>query len=355
MLVHVASRRKWSLLVATTMGVIALSSTAFAGNEAAVSTAREIAKEGLSAYEAGRYAEADEKLTRALDVVGVPTLALFTARANVKLGHLVRASELYLLATRLDAKGPSESVQLQAQRDAAKERADLLPRIPRLTIALEGADLEEVEVTLDGQAVPKSILGTPQLVDPGVRTIAGTRGSEQVLSKVEVTEREHKTTKIRFVKSEPNHTGRPSTFVTKSEPQSRPISSMPLALPPPTSGHAPYQSAPAQTMSLQRTLGWVGVGVGAASVAFGGISGLLAISKHNSLQSGGCQGSACYTDQSGAVDTLNRYRMMSTIGFVAGGVFAATGVTLLLTARNNEHPQTGLTLTPGTVHVFGEF
>ena len=62
-------------------------STAFAGSEASVSTAREIAKEGLNAYDAGRYAEANEKLSRALEVVGVPTLALYTARANVKLGN----------------------------------------------------------------------------------------------------------------------------------------------------------------------------------------------------------------------------------------------------------------------------
>jgi hypothetical protein len=49
-------------------------------------------------------------------------------------------------------------------------------------------------------------------------------------------------------------------------------------------------------------------------------------------------------------------RTVSTIGFIAGGVFAATGVTLLLTApKQQSGPRVGLFLTPTGASLTGGF
>jgi hypothetical protein len=49
-------------------------------------------------------------------------------------------------------------------------------------------------------------------------------------------------------------------------------------------------------------------------------------------------------------------RVVSTAGFIAGGVLAATGVTLLLTApRKPSKPAVGLWLSPSTAGITGDF
>jgi hypothetical protein len=322
-----------------------LSSTAFAGSEASVSTAREIAKEGLSAYDAGRYTEANEKLSRALEVVGVPTLALYTARANVKLGKLVRASELYLLATRLDPKGPSESVQLQAQRDAAKERAELLPKIPRLTVTVEGEDLQDVEVTIDDQIVPKALLGTSQMADPGQRMVSAKRGDEQVSAEVTLAEGEHKQTTMRFLKREKvAEKGGVPTVETKTQPAPKYV---PVTTPAPASGDG---------HKTQRILGWTSIGLGGAGLVFGSATGIMALSKRGALRDAGCQGNSCFTSQQNDVDTYNTLRALSSVGFIAGGVLAVTGATLLLTTPKGESaPAAALVLSPSSASLVGRF
>ena len=69
-----------------------LSSVAAGQSDTTVTAAREIARQGLKAYDAGRYEEAADKLSRAYAVVKLPTLALHTARALVKVGRLVEAT-----------------------------------------------------------------------------------------------------------------------------------------------------------------------------------------------------------------------------------------------------------------------
>jgi uncharacterized protein HemY len=55
-----------------------------------------VARDGLEAYDAGRYDEAIDKLSRAYEVAKLPTLAVHTARALAKAGRLVEASEVTL-------------------------------------------------------------------------------------------------------------------------------------------------------------------------------------------------------------------------------------------------------------------
>jgi hypothetical protein len=337
---------RWHGATNVALALLLCCTSAFAGNDASVSTAREIAKEGLSAYDAGRYAEADDKLSRALEVVGVPTLALYTARANVRLGKLVRASELYLLATRLDPKGPSESVQLQAQRDAAKERVELLPRIPRLTVNLEGEELDAVEVTIDEQTVPRALLGTAQFIDPGQRKLAAKRGDEQVFAEIELAEGEHKTTTLRF-QPRKNGAGAPSAetkTLVSSPPNRRVTASVPVE--PSMDRH-----------KTQRTLGWVGVGLGSAGIVLGAFTGSLALGKRGQLHnSNDCSGDSCYTNKEGDVDSYNTMRTLSSVGFIAGGVLAAAGITLLLTAPKAESSiGMALLLAPGSASLVGKF
>lgn len=356
--------------------------------------ARDVATEGFSAFEAGRYEEANEKLSRALDLVGVPTMALYAARTNVKLKHWVKASELYLLASRLSPKSAADITQLQAQHEAEKERAALLLRVPRLTIELKGEDLDSVQVSLDSEPVPSALLGANQLVDPGHHVVRATRDGQAVTGELDVDERQHKTTTLFFARRESqasNSQTLPSIATSTqsmdafADPFSDPIDSSSESMPvapnsPAATGTAPrvVAGSPASPTALRgptgdlgesaarsnrgdnattRTLGWVGVGVGAVGLLVGVTTGLMAKSARSKLlESGDCRDSLCQLEARGDVDRYNSLRTWSTIGFVSGGLFAAAGaIVLLAVPQETNDLQAHLVVGPGTAAVVGSF
>ena len=88
-------RKRIGVLVALLMALsLSLSVPAWAQSSATVSSAREIAKQGLDAFDAGNYKEASQKLLKAFEVVKVPTLAVHAARLLVKMGRLVEACDV---------------------------------------------------------------------------------------------------------------------------------------------------------------------------------------------------------------------------------------------------------------------
>ena len=287
----------------------------WAQNDGARSTAREVAAQGLAAYDAGHFEEAVDKLLSAYEAVPVPSLAVFAARALSKTGHLIRASEMYMIAQQLKADPSWQAVQLEMQQTAAAEREQLKPRIPRLQLVFEGATAEEVEVSIDGTVIPRSLVKQPQLVDPGLRKVVGRRGAQQVVEQIEMKEGQAGTVALRFVTT------------TSQTNIVNPVSQTPTA--PPTDdrakGHETY-----------RLLGWIGIGVGGAGLALGDTH--------------------CYWQQQNDVDSYNRMRTLSSVGFIAGGVIAAAGVTLLLTApKSTESPSAALFIGPQSASLLGRF
>ena len=141
------------LTVTALMGppsIAGLASAQSAVSDADRSTARSLAETGAADYKSGDYKSAVDKFERAYAIAKVPKLALWYARALVKVGKLVEASERYAEAMRLEANGPKAAEQRTAQADADSERQQLLPRIPSLSIVVEGAAGASTEVTIDG-------------------------------------------------------------------------------------------------------------------------------------------------------------------------------------------------------------
>ncbi len=89
--------------------------------------------------------------------------------------------------------------------------------------------------------------------------------------------------------------------------------------------------AVAPRASSQRTLGFIGLGVGAAGLVVGSVSGLVAMSRHSTLESD-CPTGKCRSSDQSTIDGFRTMATVSTVGFVIGGVAAAAGGALLLTA-----------------------
>ncbi|MEO6574573.1 MAG: PEGA domain-containing protein [Polyangiaceae bacterium] len=102
-------------------------------------------------------------------------------------------------------------------------------------------------------------------------------------------------------------------------------------------GAAPVKSEePKSTSNVQRTLGWVFLGAGAAVVVTGIVGQLLrqsAISAYNADRS--CPGLGSPTQPPGCdgnVSAASTWQTVSIVGFAAGGALSVSGVILVVTA-----------------------
>lgn len=273
--------------------------------------ARKIGYAGVEAYQAGDFATAHDRLETAFQMLRVPSLGLWSARALTKLGKLVEAEARYLEVIRLPTSVGDEAIQEQARQDARNERAELARRIPSVLVRVEGAPAAEVAVTMDGAPLTGSAIGESHLVNPGRHRIEGVRGAARASADVVAAEGEQKTAVLRFAGAGADAAATPATDVGPTAPRGGASSTM-------------------------RTVGWATMAAGGAGILVGAVTGLVAISKKGSLDDAGCVSGSCPVGQRDAVDSYQRMRLVSGVGLIAGVVLAGAGTYLLLTTPAND-------------------
>ncbi|MCA9627278.1 MAG: hypothetical protein KC766_06415 [Myxococcales bacterium] len=302
------------------------------------SAARLLGQEGVALYQKGEYDQALDRLTRAEALVPAPSLSLWAARSLVELGRLIEANERYLAATRIriEQQGLDEArlqVQRQAQADATKERAALLPRIPKLTIELRGANAT-AKILVDGRELPAALIGVAHPVDPGThRVILG----DQAL---ELTLQEGESKAVTLVA--PHAAEPPGPGAVASPPRS-------AAKPPSAFSVGAARADDGRPSSVPA---YLALGVGGAGFVLAGVTGFIALQKKSDLDDA-CPDEQCPPELHGEVDSYERMKTLSTIGFAVGVIGAASGVVLLLSQSDDSavHARLGL----GSVAVGGRF
>jgi hypothetical protein len=344
----------------------------YATDDSAKGAARELANEAKSDFDVGKFEEAGLKFQRAYEIAKVPTLAVWAARALVKRGKMVAASELYRQAALL---APNDlwvgNTQQEAQADAERELAEIQPRIPKLRIRVEGAAGYDVELTVAGARIASALFGIDIPTDPGIRHIVGKRGTDVVEQTVHLAEGERKEAVIKFNATAPvvaqpakQVEALPAPPVTVQPAANPPVVNAAAALVPeahrdglvttPGSTVTETSSSVSNSGSAQRTWGWVVAGVGAAGLLTGAVTGIVVMS--NTSLRNDCPNGGCASSKSGSVDTYNLMRNVSTVGFIVGGVGAAVGVSLLLwTPRHESEPRMALWFGPSSAGVKGAF
>jgi hypothetical protein len=273
-------------------------------------------QEGKRLMDEQRFAEACPRLTdsQRLDPAGGTAIAV--AVCNESLGKLATAWSSF------------HEAMAMAKRDGRKDRekrardgiAALEPRLPRLTITVEGDPA--VSVRRDGNEVPPTAWGTPVPVDPGEHVIeADAAGKQRWTQRVVVVEGESKSITVASL-----------------------AAAAPLVRPTPS--------------TAQRTAGWAVGGVGVAGILTGTVAGAIAYSKARSANDR-CPGTDC-TDAGAVNDShaAGRAAVVSNVGFAVGAVGVLTGVVLLVTAAKADGgTQLGLVAGPGGVSagVHGRF
>jgi hypothetical protein len=278
------------------------------------SAARELATEGSALYQQSDFEGAYDRFNRAFQLVQKPNVGIWAARSLVRAGRWVEASERYLELERMTLPEGAPADQIQAVQDAAKERRELLGRVPSLKIVVEGADPSSVFVSINGQLVKPALIGVKQPVNPGKLQVKGVRGEQVVQQAVELGEAQSREVKLSFT---------PAGAATPA---------------PPSPPAPPAPSTARSDGATWRLLGFIGVGVGGAALATGAVFGGLAAADKSDLDAG-CPNRQCgpaYHDQNDAYGTK---KTIASVGIIGGAVLAGAGAVLLFTVPSSQPAQ----------------
>lgn len=328
-----------SLLIGAVLLSLLAPRLALAQTDADKATARQLASDAQDAFDKKDFATAADKFTRADALYHAPTLVLGIARSQVGLRHFVAAQEAYTRVIRDGAPASAPPAFKKAVDEAKKELDAIASRVAWVTITVTGPDKPVVK--LDGFLIPVAALGVRRAVDPGQHSVSasgvGFGAKEQTFT---LSEGGNETVAL----APPRKAGPTADLGLPAEP----ISAEPVA------------PQPAAAGSSRKTLGFVALGVGVVGVGLGAVTGILALGKHGTLADACPNG--CPPSAQSDIDGYHTMGLLSTVGFIAGGVGLAAGAVLLITApkadaapkttsRGFVSPYVG----PGTLGALGRF
>jgi hypothetical protein len=283
--------------------------------------ARALAAQGAEAFEQRDFTRALELFQRASAIIEAPTITLMEARTLVELGRLVEALDKYGATQRMANVDPSNDVFRQAADDATRETQPILQRVPTLRVRVSSQNpAEKFEILIDGRKVLPQLAAVDRPFDPGphrveVKSSNGTTTTREVT----LNERAHEDVAIDLTPPPP------------PAPVAAPVS-------------APERSEPAPV------LGWVVGGSGVAFTAVGAITGVMALN-HKSELDAACK-PGCPPSSAADLRAFRSERTLSYIGFGLGALGLGAGAYLILTAPSGA---LSLGLSPTRVSVAGHF
>lgn len=314
--------------------------------------ARNLVNEGASDFRAGRLELARRKFMQALGVAQVPTVAVWAARANERLGRLVAAVDLYERALLMQ---PSDwwvgSAQREAQQQARQALKILKPRIPVVRISLGGTRVDEVHVTIDSTAIPTGLLSEELPLDPGLHHIVAVLNGSQIGQEITLSEGAKRTVTLIWPDA-------PAPTMPKDVippvPTSKPPAASPIRAPVPSVRKNRGFTERSTEPSVQRTAAWAAIGLGVTGIVLGATGGTIAGLQRSNLHADGCEGNTCPTSLAHRVHDYNTWRTVSTVSLVTGSVALATGFTLLLYKPHQETgPRLSLMVVPAVLTLAG--
>jgi hypothetical protein len=275
-------------------------------------TARVLADEAGDALDKKNFEVAVDKFGRADALVHAPTLLLGVARAQVGLFKFVEAQESYLRILREGVPPGAPAAFTKALQDAERELKAIAPKLAWVTITVK--EPATSIVTVDGVELPRAALDVKRAVNPGQHAVKATAdGYDPGTANFTVTEGESTALTLKLERSAV--ASAPATPAADANLTSSIMTNVPEAAPP----------------SRQKMYGWIGLGVGGAGIVIGGITGLVAMGRHGSLESD-CPNGKCPPAGQDTIDGFRSMATVSTVSFVVGGLAAAAGGALLLTA-----------------------
>jgi len=266
------------------------------------------------------------------------------AECEEQLGHYASSRRAWLDLKRALLTTDDKKYEGWSQ-DAEAASTRLAPKLATLTVDVsyatpdgQAALSKGVTVTLDGESLPSELVGTPLERDPGrhVVRVAGDRVQELQQKAVDLVAGDNKHVALRVVV-------KPASTLP---PAAQPSNDM---APAPTPGEGPVEE---NTGSARKTVAWIAIGVGAASLVGAGVSlGVRqsALSDATSLCNNNSSLSGCPSANHDNIQSdESRGQTASTLVTVLGivGVVGLTGGIVLLATGHGHSQQSRLIITP---------
>ena len=312
------------------LGALSLGGTARAGGEAETRTmARELARHGAEAFDQKDYATALDRFTRAEALFRAPSIVVMRARSLAALGRLMEALDAFEQTQRMPLAGNAPSAFRDAVHDAEREGEELRKRVPHLTLRVrtEDGDQQDLRVQLDGKDVPAPLLDVERPVDPGTHEIMAAAPGHASVSR-SATVREGDRIAVEIVLG-----GGPAKFEVAPKETAQ-------------------ETRPSSASASSSVLSWVFVGAGAAGLGVSAVTGVMALGKKSSLDAECHPG--CPSSAAGDIDSFRTNRTVSYVSLGVGVASLGVGGYLLLSGRS-ESAHVAAAVGPGTVLLAGSF
>jgi hypothetical protein len=270
---------------------------------------------GDAKFAAHDYEAALQAYQAADAIMGVPTTGIEVGRALEKLGRLVEARDAFIGVTRFPARHGEPKAFTAARQRSERLASELGPRIPAIIVTTRGLPSElQLTLALDGEALEVALLGVPIKVDPGAHRLTGSApGFVPVEREITLAEGESQQLALEF-------TPQPLPPLAETASEETPASA-PQQVP---------QQAP------RRTWLWLSVGVAAAGLAAGGVTGIWSLLKTRSIKKDQCGGdNGCPASAKSDIDSATLLANVSNVALAVGAVGVGVGVWQFFATRKN--------------------
>ncbi|HZO12675.1 MAG TPA: hypothetical protein VFB62_05445 [Polyangiaceae bacterium] len=204
--------------------------------------------------------------------------------------------------------------------------------VPTIVIAARDADADvaDAQVYLDGKLVSKRLDGNALELDPGPHEVRLVRGKREQRQSVVIRQGEkNRVVRIDFAKP----------AAAKKPPRKPPPKKPP--------------QEPARGFDMP-VLSWIGFSTGAAALAVGAVTGIVALVKGDELETV-CEAGICHPPEKRDLEAGLAVAHVSTISFAVAGVGIAVGIVGLLVMGNDDEAEKKakagamLSLGPGSI------
>jgi hypothetical protein len=301
--------------------------------------ARELGIAGIQLADKGECAAAIPKLQTAAGLYAAPTIVERLGECQIAMGKLVAGTESLQSVLHQDLGPTPNPVFVDAQKRAQKALEAARPHIAKIVIHVTGPRPEDANVAVDGERVPAALLDGDRPTDPGGhQVIASAPGFKTAATSILVGDGARSEVTLVLEPTPPAAAPVlpvPPTATTPSAPTPAPTPAAPTPAAPGPVTQAPGTTpppteTPANGEGRSLALPIVSFVVGAAGLAVGATFGMLAINKKSSLDSACAADKSCPSTSQSDIDSLNSNALISTIGWVAGGVGIGAGLVFLV-------------------------
>jgi hypothetical protein len=306
------------LLSIACMTPVFSSTTSFAQS---AEIAKKLVAEAKQLKDAGKVGAACSLLDRAYEMDAKDGILFARADCRDQERKIAAAVNLYEAYLRSFARMTGATKQSHNDRAAAAEERlkELRPLVPMVKFIWADPPPPDTKIIVDKVEFRASTLDVRLPLDPGTHEIVVLLpGEPERRRTVTLAEGGSTIVDLTPLKSKPDDPSKPTQPVSQSAN--------------PSKASTPSPPGSARKVDPSKIGGFIGVGLGVAGIALGSVAGSIAISEKKIVDANCFPDRRCNAEGLAAADRFQFAGNASTAAFIAGGVFAAVGTTLLVIA-----------------------